>query len=119
MPETSTAPTFPEVIDLTASPQKPAFRLDNQLRFAIITASQENLCDAVLKLCEKLPEESKIIFSLLLSSPPLPPSTKIEVMKVPEEKISKKRKRKTCENCGLDPNDDDGCCKYMVMQRAA
>jgi len=116
--EIAIGPPSPEIIDLTASPEKPIVHLDNELRFAIITASQDDLCNAVLQLCEQSSEACKLLSSLFLAPPPPPLRNEIEPMKVFEEKTSKKRKRKICENCGLDLDDSDGCCKYMYMQRA-
>lgn len=109
MAQTTSSP----VIDLTIpSPQRVAQVSDEKLKQAIAKASDGALCDAITELCTQMPETSKILLSLL-SRPP--PTTERKEVK----NANKKRKRiRSCDNCGLDEDEPDGCCKSSVMQKA-
>jgi hypothetical protein len=106
--------TCSPVTDLTTpSPQKVAQVSDEKLRQAIAMASDGALREAITELCNQMPETSKILLSLLSRSPPT--TERKEVKK----NANKKRKRiRICDNCGLDEDEPDGCCKSSVMQKA-
>jgi hypothetical protein len=107
---------WPEVTDLTGSPEKLASGLDKQLKEVIATTSHSALRNAVLELCKQMPEASDFL-SVLLIPPPVF-STRVEHTGVVQEKATKKRKRNICENCEGDADDNDGCCKWAMMQAA-
>jgi len=117
MSETVIPSFIPDIIDLTASPEKPVLQLDHQLKNAIVTANQDILRNAMLEICKQIPDASKILALLLL--PPPTPSMKKRPMKALKKKVSKKRKRvRICENCEGDADASDWCYKFAMMQEA-
>jgi hypothetical protein len=84
--------------------QEPSLVSDD-IKHAIASVPAEQLRSAVLKVCAKSSEATRLLGPLLAVSP--------------SAALEKKRKRSVeiCYECGEEVDDDgDGCCKFRRMR---